>query len=100
MGGSAGPAAASQAGAIAKLLEDTSEDKTQLVYCVAGIQTKAPMTMCMPACAAASALASMNDMNFVNDITNLLRSGTDSMDVKTSAAYALGELGVKAESAL
>lgn len=96
--GSVGPAASSQAGAVAALLSDTAEDKTQLVKCVAGIECKAPMVLAIPAAAAATALASIGDKTRAPEIAKLTASG--SMDVRIAAAKALGELGAKPDDAL
>mmetsp|Transcript_129235 Transcript_129235/g.275652 ORF Transcript_129235/g.275652 Transcript_129235/m.275652 type:complete len:560 (-) Transcript_129235:93-1772(-) len=89
--GAMGPDASSQAAALMPLLSDASEDNSQQVYCVAGIETKVPASLKIPCCAAASALASIKDGSSAGDIALMLDS--DNMDIKLGAAAALGELG-------
>ena len=50
--GQLGAEGKAQANAIAKLLDDTTEDRSQHINCVAGIEMKAPSAIRIPACAA------------------------------------------------
>lgn len=93
-----GPAAASQAGALAELLHDTSVDQTQVPFCVAGIERRMASKFTSPACAAAWALTSLSDPSFGPDIAQLLTMGN--MDLVLAATTALGELGGKYEEQL
>jgi HEAT repeat protein len=83
---------------IAALLTDSSEDKSSLIYKVAGIERKSSPSMRIPACAAASALALIDGNKYSGKIAGLLNS--NSLEVKTSAIVALGDAGTADTSAL
>jgi HEAT repeat protein len=89
--GNIGKEAKRHAASLAPLLQDTSEDTSQLIHKVAGIEMKCPPTLRIPACAAACALAKIDGDGYSSKIASLLSS--NSLEVKMSAAAALGDAG-------
>lgn len=91
--GYAGEKAASYASDVATLLSDEVEDKSQFVYCVAGIEKRARPELRIPACAAAIALSHITGSKNTDDIVKLL--GSDNPDVVGTALEALGNIGAE-----
>lgn len=88
----------SQVDVLNGLLDDTTEDQSQLINAVAGIEVKAPSTVRIPACAAMSAFASMGDEACLPKIVKLLQSNNTSVDVRIMAAQTIGQIGAKGEA--
>jgi len=88
-----------QAEAVAALLEDLTEDRSQLVNCMAGVEQKAPAGARIPACAAMMALCAMGHEASCPRIAKVLQT-TDSVEVKTVAAETLGDLSRDVEALL
>lgn len=97
--GGLGPVAASQADAVAKLLRSTEADKSQVPLCCAGVAGRLPPTQTTPACAAASALAAMQQNSYGPDLAQLLTQ-KNKAEVVIAALEALAELGNKEEVAI
>eukprot|EP00450_Noctiluca_scintillans_P020969 CAMPEP_0194513864 /NCGR_PEP_ID=MMETSP0253-20130528/46151_1 /TAXON_ID=2966 /ORGANISM="Noctiluca scintillans" /LENGTH=504 /DNA_ID=CAMNT_0039357447 /DNA_START=122 /DNA_END=1636 /DNA_ORIENTATION=- len=94
--GSIGGKAKDQAREIAKLLEETLEDKSQAPDLAAGIQSRLPAELRFPACAAISALAKLDGEKYASDFVGLLDS--NSMEIQIAALTALGDIGAKADA--
>lgn len=96
--GAVGPKAGPYADDIANFLSDSTEDRSQLVYTVAGIEYKSPSTLRIPACAACNALAQIDGLSYARQIADLATH--QSPEVKLAVADALGESGAKYEDVL
>lgn len=96
--GNFGSKASKYGDAIAALLEDVSEDRSQLIYTVAGIERKSPAIMRIPACASGCALAQIAGDKYQGQIQKLLNSR--SSEAKMAAVIALGDIGASCEDAL
>eukprot|EP00928_Gymnodinium_smaydae_P081780 TRINITY_DN65243_c0_g1_i1.p1 TRINITY_DN65243_c0_g1~~TRINITY_DN65243_c0_g1_i1.p1 ORF type:complete len:557 (+),score=112.20 TRINITY_DN65243_c0_g1_i1:50-1720(+) len=82
----------SKAANIARLLDDTTEDRSQLVNCKAGIEIRVPSSARIPACAAMHALALMDEKGFAPNVQKLLSEGHPS-EVRAMAATTLAAFG-------
>jgi len=96
--GAGAKACKSQADVLNGLLDDTTEDQSQLINAVAGIEVKAPSTVRIPACAAMSAFASLGDEACLPKIVKLLKANNVGLEVRITAAETLGQIGAKGES--
>merc|ERR1719356_1645355 len=81
-----------------KLLDDTTEDQSQIINSIAGIEPKSPSTFRIPACAAMSALASLGDELCVPKMVEYLESYTSPPEVRRTAAEALGQISINGKS--
>lgn len=93
--GHAGQAAKGEAGKIAQLLDDTTEDRSQIALCAAGVETRSPAHLRVPACAGAMALAALGAEGHKHapQVAQLLSA--EHHDVRLSAATALGKMGAE-----
>jgi HEAT repeat protein len=96
--GSAGHEAKKYGDAIAALLQDTSEDRSQLIYTIAGIERRCPAVLRIPACASSCALAQIDGEKYTKQILKLLDSKVP--EVKIAAVTALGDIGADYNDAL
>eukprot|EP00929_Paragymnodinium_shiwhaense_P021613 TRINITY_DN14054_c0_g1_i1.p1 TRINITY_DN14054_c0_g1~~TRINITY_DN14054_c0_g1_i1.p1 ORF type:complete len:557 (-),score=173.74 TRINITY_DN14054_c0_g1_i1:162-1832(-) len=80
-----------QAAAVAALLDDLSEDRSQLLNCMAGVEPKAPPSVRIPACAAMTALGAMGHTASAPRVAKLLVAA--SVEVRVMAAKTVGILG-------
>merc|ERR1712151_633633 len=91
--GAGAKACKSQAKVLCGLLSDTTEDQSQLINVVAGIEAKTPSAVRIPACAAMSALASLRDESFLPHVVKLLKANDVGLEVRLMAAQTMGEIG-------
>jgi len=96
--GAGAKACKSQASLLNGLLDDTTEDQSQLINAIAGIEVKAPSTVRIPACAAMSAFASLGDEACLPKVVELLKRNNVGPEVRITAAETLGQIGAKGES--
>mmetsp|Transcript_52667 Transcript_52667/g.133099 ORF Transcript_52667/g.133099 Transcript_52667/m.133099 type:complete len:695 (+) Transcript_52667:70-2154(+) len=91
--GGIGAEAASEVSALEAILSNKGEDKSTLVLAAAGVSTKAPATFRKPACAAASALASLGTAGAKSapKVAELLKD--KDADLRAASAAALGSMG-------
>lgn len=88
-----GKAAASEAAALEQVLDNSGEDKSTLMLAAAGVALKGAAYLRKPRCAAAMALAAMEEagLRSIPKLTVLLKH--QDADVRGHAATALGNMG-------
>jgi len=94
--GALGEPAKDHATAVAALLDDDAHDDTWVALAVGNGSKRAPANQRIPKCAAMVALASMQDTQFLNQISDGLNDAV--WEVRLCAVEALGLLGTLATS--